>query len=105
MQTLRRLPMLLCALALAAAAGCASTTPLSAEKIALNSVTAARQSCTAALRAGKFTLAQDQTCQGRLDLTRVAIEAASAAGNAAQVAQGKATADAITADPTKGVTP
>lgn len=84
--------------------GCASTA-LQQEKIALDAVTSARQVCTANLRAAKITIAQDQTCQTRLDLTRTAIQAAAAAGNATQVAQGKATADAIAADPSKALAP
>lgn len=74
-------------------AGCA-TNLLGKEVQALQAVTATRTAATAALRAGKITVAKDQEIQKWADVTRASIEAAVAAGNAAVLAAAQADAEA-----------
>ena len=95
MKTLRSIRMTLSALLIASAVACATSTLLDKEVVALKSVTAARQVATAALRAGKISIADDQKTQANLTMLATGIKAAVAAQDAAAVAANQNAADAI----------
>lgn len=96
MKKLHSLWLVLGALTLALVVGCASgTSLLTQETIAMRSVTSARTVATAALRAGKITLAEDQRTQASLTLVAIGIKAAVAAQDASAVAERQREAEAI----------
>lgn len=92
---MKRLFAILCLAFVLGITGCATQTLLDKEVIAMKSVTAAREVATAALRAGKITLGEDQATQANLTLIATGIKAAVAAQDATTVAAKKAEADAI----------
>ncbi len=103
MKLFRLLPHFVAGLVIAACVAC-TTSPtadpvLTAEKTAISSVTAARQAATAALRAGKITVEQDQATQARLNTMRASIEAAVKARDAQALNATKDSADKIAANP------
>lgn len=85
-------------LAAALLCACANSTLMDNEVTAMRSVTAARQVATAALRAGKITVTEDQKTQANLTLIAGGIKAAVAAQDAAAVAAQQKAADAIKTD-------
>lgn len=95
MKPLRSIRIALGALLLATAAACATSTLLDKETMAMKSVTAARQVATAALRAGKISLADDQQTQATLTLLATGIKAAVAAQDAVTIAANQKAAEAI----------
>ena len=95
MKPLRSIRMAFGALLIASVVACATSTLLDKEVIAMKSVTAARQVATAALRAGKISLADDQKTQANLTLLATGIKAAVAAQDTATIAANQKSADAI----------
>jgi hypothetical protein len=92
---IRQLRLTAAIVLLSIAAACASTPLLDSETVAMRSVTAARQVATAALRAGKISVADDQKAQANLTLIATGIKAAVAAQDAAAVAANQKAADDI----------